>query len=199
MVCELGDRGAARLDRRRRIHRLIGGTDAMDQPTFQALFGAFQQRCSTENSLPDLAVSSGCPDAPIVVLIHGIGGNVQHWADPIGLNPADTWLLDLSSSLWIWDVRSTAHASLRPPMRSVYRIPQTPANARVPEKGRAAVPPPPFRGDETARCRASMSARPSISGHRRGSGRSGWRRRSIRGRSLRHPGRWRHRWDGGDH
>ncbi len=75
----------------------------MDQQTFQALFGAFQQRCSAENNLPDLAVSSGRPDAPIVVLIHGIGGNAQHWADPVGLNPADTWLFDLSGSLWIRD------------------------------------------------------------------------------------------------
>lgn len=64
----------------------------MDQQTFQALFGAFQQRCSAENNLPDLAVSPGRPDAPIVVLIHGISGNAQHWADPVGLNPADTWL-----------------------------------------------------------------------------------------------------------
>jgi len=69
----------------------------VDQQTFQALFGTFQQQCSTEDSLPDLAVSSGRPEAPIVVLIHGIGGNAQHWADPIGLNPADTWLFDLSA------------------------------------------------------------------------------------------------------
>jgi len=69
----------------------------VDQQTFQALFGTFQQQCSAENNLPDLAVSSGRPEAPIVVLIHGIGGNARHWADPIGLNPADTWLFDLSA------------------------------------------------------------------------------------------------------
>ena len=69
----------------------------MDQPTFEALFTAFRDRCSADNNLPDLAVSSGRPDAPIVVLIHGIGGNARHWSDPIGLNPADTWLFNLDA------------------------------------------------------------------------------------------------------
>jgi len=69
----------------------------MDQPTFETLFGEFRQQCSAENNLPDLAVSSGRPDAPIVVLIHGIGGNAQHWADPVGLNPNDTWLFNLDA------------------------------------------------------------------------------------------------------
>ena len=62
----------------------------MEQQTFQALFGALQQRCRAEHNLPDLAVSSGRTETPIVVLIHSIGGNAQHWADTIGLNPADT-------------------------------------------------------------------------------------------------------------
>jgi len=68
----------------------------MDQPTFEGLLNDFQQHCSGENTLPDLAVATGRLDAPIVVLIHGIGGNAQHWADPVGLNPADTWLFDLN-------------------------------------------------------------------------------------------------------
>ena len=69
----------------------------MDQPAFEGLLQEFQRRCSGEHDLPDLGVSAGRADAPIVVLIHGIGGNAQHWADPVGLNPTDTWLFDLAA------------------------------------------------------------------------------------------------------
>ena len=60
----------------------------MDQTAFQALCGAFQQHCSAEHALPDLAISSGRPDAPIVAMIHGIGGNAQpHGASGVASSP----------------------------------------------------------------------------------------------------------------
>jgi len=62
----------------------------MDQAGFAGLLANFQQQCSTEQALPDLTATAGHPDAPIVVLIHGIGGNARHWTDPAGLDPAQT-------------------------------------------------------------------------------------------------------------
>jgi pimeloyl-ACP methyl ester carboxylesterase len=70
----------------------------MDQATFEGLVADFQQHCRAEQGLPDLTAVPGNPDAPVVVLIHGIGGNAQHWADPVSLNPDETWLFDLASS-----------------------------------------------------------------------------------------------------
>ena len=67
----------------------------MDQATFVGLLEEFRQSCSSEQSLPDLTVSAGRADAPIVVLIHGIGGNAQYWTDPASLNPTSTWLFDI--------------------------------------------------------------------------------------------------------
>ncbi len=69
----------------------------MDQATFATVCDDFRQQCGTAAALPDLAVTAGHPDAPIVVLIHGIGGNARYWADPLSLNPADTWLFDLNA------------------------------------------------------------------------------------------------------
>ncbi len=62
----------------------------MDRATFATLFHAYQEHCRGTEHLPDLTVSAGRFDAPIVVLIHGIGSNAQHWIDPVGLNPNDT-------------------------------------------------------------------------------------------------------------
>ena len=70
----------------------------MDQATFEGFLQDFQQHCRAESGLPDLGAVAGRADAPLVVLLHGIGGNAQHWADPIGLNPAETWLFDLSAT-----------------------------------------------------------------------------------------------------
>jgi len=70
----------------------------MDQGTFEGLLSDFQQHCSSENNLPDLTASVGRLDAPVVVLVHGIGGNAQHWTDPISLNPNDTWLFDRNAT-----------------------------------------------------------------------------------------------------
>jgi len=47
--------------------------------------------------LPDLAAVAGHRDAPVVVLIHGIGGNARHWTDPARLDPSNTWLFDLDA------------------------------------------------------------------------------------------------------
>jgi pimeloyl-ACP methyl ester carboxylesterase len=69
----------------------------MDQPTFEALLNGFQQRCSAEINLPDLTAFAGRTDAPIVVLIHGIGGNAQHWLDPVSLDIGSTWLFNLAA------------------------------------------------------------------------------------------------------
>jgi len=70
----------------------------MDQNTFTGLLGDFQQHCSAENNLPDVTAFAGHLDAPVVVLVHGIGGNAQHWSDPVSLNPNDTWLFDLNAT-----------------------------------------------------------------------------------------------------
>lgn len=70
----------------------------MDQNTFAGLLGDFQQHCSAENNLPDVTAFAGHFDAPVIVLVHGIGGNAQHWADPVSLNPNDTWLFDLNAT-----------------------------------------------------------------------------------------------------
>lgn len=69
----------------------------MDFPTFDGLLRGFQQTVSTEHNLPDLTVSGGRVDAPIVVLVHGIGGNAAHWADPVSLNASSTWLFNLAA------------------------------------------------------------------------------------------------------
>ena len=69
----------------------------MDQATFEGLLGDLQQHCRADAALPDLTAEAGKFDAPVVALVHGIGGNARHWADPIGLNPDDTWLFDLAA------------------------------------------------------------------------------------------------------
>lgn len=69
----------------------------MDQGAFEGLLNGFRERCGAENNLPDLTVTPGRMDAPIVVMVHGIGGNARHWTDPLSLNPDDTWLFDLNA------------------------------------------------------------------------------------------------------
>jgi pimeloyl-ACP methyl ester carboxylesterase len=69
----------------------------MDQAAFTSVLVDFQCQCRAEQALPDLTVVAGRPDAPLVVLIHGIGGNARHWTDPVGLDPAETWLFDLGA------------------------------------------------------------------------------------------------------
>lgn len=69
----------------------------MDQTAFAGLLADFQRQCGADLALPDLAAVAGRPDAPVVVLMHGIGGNARHWTDPTGLDPAETWLFDLGA------------------------------------------------------------------------------------------------------
>lgn len=69
----------------------------MDQGTYESLLTDFQQHCRVEANLPDLTATPGNPDAPVVVLIHGIGGNARHWSDPLGLDSSSTWLFDLNA------------------------------------------------------------------------------------------------------
>ena len=70
----------------------------MEQTTFEQSLQTFQAQCSPANPIADLSVTPGNTTAPIVVLVHGIGGNAHHWADPTSLNPNDTWLFDINTS-----------------------------------------------------------------------------------------------------
>ncbi len=69
----------------------------MDQARFEGLLRDFQSRCTAEHAIRDLAAVPGHAGAPIVVLVHGIGGNARHWSDPTALNPSETWLFDLNT------------------------------------------------------------------------------------------------------
>jgi pimeloyl-ACP methyl ester carboxylesterase len=70
----------------------------MEQTRLAELLQNFQSQCAAENNLCELSVAAGQPDMPIVVLVHGIGGNAKHWSDPLNLNVNDTWLFDLNSN-----------------------------------------------------------------------------------------------------
>ncbi len=67
----------------------------MEQARFEELLSNFQTQCSTEHTIFDLSAVAGQIDAPIVLLVHGIGGNFRHWADPVSMNVNDTWLFDI--------------------------------------------------------------------------------------------------------
>ena len=67
----------------------------MDQATFEASLKTFGARVTAQLKLRDVQVLPGQVGQPIVVMVHGIGGNAQHWSDPTGLDPNSTWLFDL--------------------------------------------------------------------------------------------------------
>lgn len=69
----------------------------MDQATFESLLEDFRQHSSTDNSIFDLEAKAGTYTSPLVLLVHGIGGNAQHWFDPTTMNVNDTWLFDINS------------------------------------------------------------------------------------------------------
>ena len=69
----------------------------MDQDKFENLLADFQQYCNSEKTILDLEVHPGESTAPVVLLVHGIGGSARHWSDPVSLNVNDTWLFDLNS------------------------------------------------------------------------------------------------------
>jgi hypothetical protein len=69
----------------------------MDQATFERLLSDGQTGLRTDGGLADLTIRAGRYDAPVVVLIHGIGGTAQHWTDPVGIDINETWLFDLAA------------------------------------------------------------------------------------------------------
>jgi pimeloyl-ACP methyl ester carboxylesterase len=69
----------------------------MDQATFARLLSDGQTSLRTAGGLADLTIAAGRFDAPVVVLIHGIGGTAQHWTDPVGIDINETWLFDLAA------------------------------------------------------------------------------------------------------
>ncbi len=69
----------------------------MDQAKFESLLTDFKQHASTDNVIFDLEAKPGTYTSPIVLMVHGIGGNAQHWFDPTTMNVNDTWLFDLTS------------------------------------------------------------------------------------------------------
>ena len=75
----------------------LNGALTVDQVTFQGLLHDAEGAIAAANGLLDLTITAGNFDAPIVVLIHGIGGTAQHWTDPVRIPIDDTWLFDLAS------------------------------------------------------------------------------------------------------
>ncbi len=71
----------------------------MEQARFEQLLADFQARCSSdgESKIYDLSAVAGPVGSPIVLLVHGIGGNFRHWSDPVGMNVNDTWLFDTTN------------------------------------------------------------------------------------------------------
>ncbi len=69
----------------------------MDQARFEELMRNFQTQCTAESAIFDLEAFAGQVGGPIIVMVHGIGGNFRHFGDPIGMNPNDTWLFDINA------------------------------------------------------------------------------------------------------
>jgi hypothetical protein len=69
----------------------------MDQATFERLLSDGQTSLRTAGGLADLSIVAGRFGAPVVALIHGIGGTAQHWTDPVGMDINETWLFDLAA------------------------------------------------------------------------------------------------------
>jgi hypothetical protein len=67
----------------------------MEQAIFSQLLDTFQTQVGV--NLQALSVMAGQPTAPLVVLVHGIGGNDLHWSDPIHVDINETWLFDINA------------------------------------------------------------------------------------------------------
>jgi pimeloyl-ACP methyl ester carboxylesterase len=67
----------------------------MSQTRFEELLRNFQAQCSSQHAIADLEAFAGDLSAPLVVLVHGIGGNSRHWGDPVSLNVGETWLFNI--------------------------------------------------------------------------------------------------------
>ncbi len=70
----------------------------MDQARFEELMAQYQTSASAEVPIYDLDAHAGQFSEPIVLLVHGIGGNARHWSDPLSMNVNDTWLFDIGAS-----------------------------------------------------------------------------------------------------
>lgn len=68
----------------------------MEQARFEELMRNFQAQCSAQG-IQELEAFAAEPGMPIVVLVHGIGGNARHWADPVSLNVSETWLFNIDA------------------------------------------------------------------------------------------------------
>ncbi|GAC1551337.1 MAG: hypothetical protein NVS2B7_27320 [Herpetosiphon sp.] len=66
----------------------------MDQSGWVQLLGNFENTFRAQHPGSDLAAVAGQVGAPLVVLVHGIGGEARHWSDPVGLSTGATWLFD---------------------------------------------------------------------------------------------------------
>jgi pimeloyl-ACP methyl ester carboxylesterase len=66
----------------------------MDQETFSKRFDSFKARLSANQpSIADLDAQPGRFEMPVVVLVHGIGGNASHWSNPAA-DVTSTWLFN---------------------------------------------------------------------------------------------------------
>ncbi len=67
----------------------------MEQAAFTQLMNDFQTQ--TGINLQNFNAMPGQPTAPIVVMVHGIGGNALHWSDPLKVDINQTWLFDINA------------------------------------------------------------------------------------------------------
>ncbi len=70
----------------------------MEQAAFEQLLNSFQTQVQTTHPLQEFTVTAGQPDKPIVIVVHGIGGNARHWSDPAGVSVNETWLFNTEAN-----------------------------------------------------------------------------------------------------
>lgn len=66
----------------------------MEQAAFGQIMSSFEMQVLNTHPLQEFTVTTGQPDMPIVLLVHGIGGNARHWSDPAGVSLNETWLFN---------------------------------------------------------------------------------------------------------
>lgn len=69
----------------------------MEQARFAQLMTTFQAQLAAQTKIKDLQSFAGNANAPVVVFIHGIGGDARHWSNPASVDVAETWLFDLNA------------------------------------------------------------------------------------------------------
>ncbi|MBA3948026.1 MAG: hypothetical protein H0X37_26185 [Herpetosiphonaceae bacterium] len=85
----------------------------MDQATWEHLMANVQSQFRAAHPQSDLTAVAGQFGKPLVVLVHGIGGDARHWSNPTAIDTAVTWLFDLDA--------------VPPPISSGITITQSPA------------------------------------------------------------------------